>query len=190
MDSLPASHPCLTLTDIWKKFVFAYENLHADGVILMTRYGKGNHHLRHPDFRKIWQELNRRKAVVFVHPTHSISTELVSKSLPQPMFDYPHETGRTAIDLITSNMFRDYASDCKIILSHAGGTLPMLVGRTAGLLASSPFGTKSDKEIMEEASWFYFDTALSSSPGQLAALQMLAKPDHFFFWQRFPKCAE
>lgn len=97
------------------------------------------------------------------------------------MWDYPHETGRTAIDLITSNTLRHHASCCKIILSHAGGTLPMLLARAAGMQPFTDFGgatKKTREEIYEEAGWFYYDTALSSDPGQLAALQAVAGRDH------------
>jgi hypothetical protein len=37
----------------------------------------------------IWADLSRRDAVVFIHPTHPVDTQLVNQWLPQPMFDYP-----------------------------------------------------------------------------------------------------
>ena len=165
---------------------YAFDILKADGVVLMTRYGNDNHYLGHPDFVPIWDELNRRKAVVFIHPTHPVDSHLVNKTLPQPMFDYPHETGRTAADLITSNTFRDHASQCSIILSHGGGTLPVLLGRLAGLQPVSGFGEKSMEDIYNEAAWFYFDTALTTDAAQLAALTRVAKRDHILFGSDFP----
>lgn len=152
----------------------------------MTRYGSGNHYLGHPDLIPVWEELNRHNAVVFVHPTHPVDTNLVNASLPQPMADYPHETARAAIDLITMDTLRKHAKDCKIILSHGGGTLPMLVGRLVGLQPSSGFGSKSPEQIREEVGWFYFDTALCSAPEQLLALQELATPGHILFGSDFP----
>jgi hypothetical protein len=122
---------------------YALDELKADGIMLMTRYGSYNHYLGHADFVPIWQELNARKAVVLVHPTHPVDVNLVNKCLPQPMMDYPHETARTAMDLILSDMFRLHAPDCRIILSHGGGTLPMVVSRVAGLALSTPFINKS-----------------------------------------------
>ncbi len=156
-------------------------------MVIFTRYGNDNHYLGHPDFRPIWEELNRRKAVVFVHPTHAVDTNLVNKHLPQPMFDYPHETGRTAIDMILSNTLNSVAKDCKIILSHAGGTLPTLIYRPAGMLPYTPFSVgKSTEQIVEEASRFYFDIAISSNPLTLPALFLLAKPGHVLFGSDFP----
>lgn len=165
---------------------YALNELRADGIILMTRYGSGNHYLGHPDLIPIWDELNLHKAVVFVHPTHAVDTSLVNSSLPQPMLDYPHETARTAMDLITTDRLREHARDCKIILSHGGGTLPMLVGRLAGLQPATTFGNKSAEQIREEVAWFYFDTALCSAPEQLLALQEIAKAGHILFGSDFP----
>jgi hypothetical protein len=71
---------------------YSLDILKADGIILFTRYGNENLYLGNARFIRIWQELNKRHAVVFIHPTHAVDTNLVSASLPQPMIDYPHET--------------------------------------------------------------------------------------------------
>lgn len=166
---------------------YALDELKADGVVFMTRYGSNNHYLGHVDFISIWQELNVRKAIVFIHPTAAVGATQVNKSLPLPMMDYPHESARTAMDLILSDRFRLHASDCRIILSHGGGTLPMIVARVAGL-ASTPFIKKTAEAIREEIGWFFYDTAMCSAPEQLAALQAIAKPGHILFGSDFPNC--
>lgn len=168
------------------EITYAFDTLHADGVILYTRYGSDNHYLGHLDFKPIWAELSRREAVVLIHPTHAVDTQWVNKSLPQPMFDYPHETGRAAMDLLTSGMLREYP-DCKIILSHAGGTLPYLIYRAAGMLPYTPVSIKrSTEDIVTEARNFYFDTAISANAITLAALLEFAKPGHILFGSDFP----
>ncbi|KAN0117889.1 amidohydrolase family protein [Hyaloscypha variabilis] len=169
-----------------EELAYGVDTLKADGVILFTRYKNDNHYLGHPDFRPIWQELNRRKAVVFIHPTHPVDTHLVNNHLPQPMFDYPHETGRTAIDMLLSDTL-SLTPDCKIILSHAGGTLPYLIDRVAGMLPYTPFSVnKTTTQILEEAKRFYFDTALSSNPGVLDLLLRFAAKGHVLFGSDFP----
>jgi hypothetical protein len=52
-----------------EEIAYALDTLKVDGIILITRYGDDNHYLTHTDFRPIWQELNRRKAVIFIHST-------------------------------------------------------------------------------------------------------------------------
>lgn len=178
---------CLT------ELTYAMDELHADGVTVFTRYGDDNHYLGHPDLTPIWQELNRRKAVVFVHPTHPVDTNLVDAFLPQPMFDYPHETGRAALDMILTGMLKNHAADCRIILSHAGGTLPYLIHRAAGMMPYTPAGPtvgKSTEEMIEEARMFYFDTAISANPITLQALFSFAKPGHVLFGSDFPYAPE
>lgn len=162
------------------------DELDADGVVLFTRYGPDNHYLGHPDFRPMWEELNRRKAVVFIHPTHPVDKNFVNPHLPQPMFDYAHETGRTAMDLILSGTL-ECAPECKIILSHAGGTLPWLIYRPAGMLPHTPFEVgKSTDELVAQAQRFYFDTALSATPYTIPLLLQFAKPGHILFGSDFP----
>jgi predicted TIM-barrel fold metal-dependent hydrolase len=169
-----------------RELLYALDTLGADGIILYTRYGSRNHYLGHPNFRSTWDLLDARGAVAFVHPNTPVDTTLVNPSLPQPMIDYPHETTRAAVDLIVSGTLSAHPN-VKIILSHAGGTLPYLALRPAVMLphmANAP--AKSTEEFMEEARSFYFDTALSGSHLTLGLLKNFAKPDHVLFGSDFP----
>ncbi|PWY68599.1 2-amino-3-carboxymuconate-6-semialdehyde decarboxylase [Aspergillus heteromorphus CBS 117.55] len=180
-----AALPCLldtagTLAEIQHSL----DVLHAEGVTLFTRYGPGNQYLGHPAFKPIWEELNARKAVVFIHPTHPADTNRVNPQLPQPAIDYPHETTRTAVDLLTTGTKRAYP-DCKVILSHAGGTLPYLISRLTTTTKSpeatyKPY-TTSPEEMVEDFKSFYFDLALSSSPAVLALLLSLVPYEHILY---------
>ena len=197
MASIRDSHPqsygffatiptLLDLKTATEEIKYSLNVLKADGVTLFTRYGKGNNYLGHADFKPIWDLLDELKAVVFIHPTHPADTNLVNPQIPQPMIDYPHETTRTAVDLITSGTISTHPS-LKIILSHAGGTLPYLAMRVAAMLPHIGFsGTKSTEEFMEDARSFYFDTALSGSKTTLEMLKSFAKEDHVLFGSDFP----
>lgn len=184
-----ASLPSLLNTKAcMEEIAYSLDKLHADGVIVFTRYGDDNHYLGHEDFLPIWAELDRRAAVVFVHPTHGVDTALVNPHLPLPMFDYPHETGRTGMDLILADSLNKFPN-CKVILSHAGGTLPYLIYRAAGMLPYTPFGkslAKSTEQILADARKFYYDTALSANPLSLPLLLKLAPPGHVLFGSDFP----
>ncbi|RPD75837.1 2-amino-3-carboxymuconate-6-semialdehyde decarboxylase [Lentinus tigrinus ALCF2SS1-7] len=163
---------------------YALDELGADGVTLFTRYGRGNQYLGDPAFAPIWAELDARAAVVFVHPTSGASVQLVNPTLPLPMLDYPQETTRAAADLIVTGVKRVHPR-CKIILSHAGGTLPYLVGRLA--MYSIVYPEKgSHAQIVEDAKSFYFDTALSTDKHVLDLLTAWAGPDRILFGSDFP----
>lgn len=181
------------------EIAYALDNLQADGIILLTSYSSADGHpkyLGHPSFTPIWDALNARNATVFIHPTHAAGSSIVSASLPQPAFDYPHETGRTAIDLILSGTLAQHAQACKIILSHAGGTLPFLIDRVAGLMPHAPASINSGlsrDEILAQARTFYYDTALSSSPMHLRGLYALLGPEgrgKVLFGSDFPNAPE
>ena len=166
---------------------YAFDTLKADGVTLFTRYGTATKdgYLGHPDYVPIWEELNARKAVVFVHPINGTNNSIFNDKLPGPGFDWPHETGRTAMDLILNHRLQRFP-DVKIILSHAGGTLPLLVRRST-LISLPEFGhAMSAEDIIGQAKSFYFDLALSGSPEILPLILGFAKRGHVLFGSDYP----
>ncbi|KAL8832831.1 MAG: hypothetical protein Q9191_000015 [Dirinaria sp. TL-2023a] len=167
------------------EIVYALDVLKADGVTLYSRYGEENYYIGHPEFAPLWEELDRRGCVIFLHPTHTAHPKFVNSHLPQPVMDYPHETARAATDLIMGGVIRKH-KNIKIILSHAGGTLPYLAGRIATSLADCGFSEVPEDEFMEDAKRFYFDTALSSNPYTLGLLLQFTGPENVLFGSDFP----
>ncbi|KAJ6015652.1 amidohydrolase family protein [Penicillium herquei] len=185
-----AALPCLLDTQgTLSEIRYSLDVLKAEGVTLFTRYGAGNQYLGNPAFKPIWEELNARKAVVFIHPTHPADTTRVNPLLPQPAIDYPHETTRTAVDMIITNTKRTYSA-CKVILSHAGGTLPYLITRMSTVskeaAATARIYGKSSEEIMEDFRSFYFDLALSSSVAVLRLVLEVIPNDHLLYGSDYP----
>ncbi|KAL8946953.1 MAG: hypothetical protein Q9222_006718 [Ikaeria aurantiellina] len=167
---------------------YAMGQLKAEGVTLFTSYA--GQYLGAKAFEPIWAELDKHHAVVHVHPIHVPGTPSAAPLLPQPLIDYPHETARTASDLVLSGRKRQYPK-CKIILSHAGGTLPSIAERVAVLRATVFSGVFKDQhpssgEIMEDFKSFYFDLALGGSAGVLNSLIGWAPSDHILYGSDFP----
>lgn len=74
--------------------------------------------------------------------------------------------------------------DCKIILSHAGGTLPYLLGRPASILAN-----KTAEELdafWDDARNFYYDVAVAGTENVLKILETFAKPGHVMYGSDAP----
>ena len=182
---LAALPSLLDTEDALGEIAYALDTLKADGVTLFTRYGPDNHYLGHPDFKPIWAELNRRSVVILVHPTHPVDVSTVS-GLPQPVIRYPFETTQTALDMITHNVVRDNPN-CKIILSHAGGTLPYLIGRPASIL---PKTDAEHEAFMDQARSFYFDSAVAGSENVLKIIEDFAKPGHILYGSDTPYANE
>jgi predicted TIM-barrel fold metal-dependent hydrolase len=190
--SVPSLHDTARCLE---EIAYALDTLHADGVILFTSYtspASPNNtdaaahrvsYLGDPAFAPIWTDLNRRRAVVLIHPTYTPNLFPANDALPVTMLDFSHETARTALDLVVSNTLRDYAGECKIILSHGGGTLASVLDRVAVLGKHS--GRKSAEQIREEVGWFYFDTALCAS-AQVDAVRRIAGRGHVLFGSDLP----
>ena len=94
--------------------------LHVDGVTLHSNYD--GVYLSDPRFDPVWQELDRRSATVFVHPTRPPQMPVLPGA-PSPFADYPADTTRCALDLVLKGHRKRFAST-KVILSHGGGYLP------------------------------------------------------------------
>lgn len=176
--------------DVLEEIEFSLKELHADGVTLFTSYGPDNVYLGHKAIKPVWEVLSALKATVFIHPTDLRPTgtaglEAEAPKIPQFVIDFPHETARTAVDLIVNGRLREYP-DTKIILSHAGGTLPYIAHRAAYLLADYPIIDKTADEFLEEARSFYYDIALSANEYPLGLLRKFANEDHILFGTDFP----
>jgi predicted TIM-barrel fold metal-dependent hydrolase len=91
------------------------------------------------------------------------------------------------MDLVLSDTKRQHP-DCKIILSHAGGTLPYLATRVANLVRGTPMGniSKTPSEILEDCKSFYFDLALCGSRHTMRLLLDFAQHDHIIYGSDFP----
>ena len=162
-----------------EEIAYAFDELHADGLTLFSRYGSDNHYLGHPDFKYVWDELDRRHAVVFIHPTHPVDCTFVNPNLPLPLLDYAFETTKTAVDLIMSRTVRDHPN-VKIILSHGGGTLPYIVARPASTMWRIDPSFKAE-DFIEDARSMYYDTALSGNAFVLSMLENFCKPGHLLY---------
>ncbi|KAF1925873.1 amidohydrolase family protein [Didymella exigua CBS 183.55] len=186
--SLPSLHDtpaCLA------EIEHALDVLRADGVVLFTSYSSppvpgvstGSaprvSYLGDSAFAPVWDALNRRRAVVLVHPTYTPNLLPASQALPVTMLDFAHETARSAMDLVVSGTLRERAGACKVILSHGGGTLASVVERVAVL------GGTGAEVVREDVRRFYFDTALCGE-AQVEAAGRIAGPGRLLFGSDLP----
>ena len=165
-----------------------YADLNADGVTLLTHYG--DDYLGDPKWEPVWAELNRRKAIVFIHPTRLAQPEL--PGIPAANVDFPFATTRAAVQMVTNGVIDRYP-DMKVILSHGGGFLPYAVYRFSmfavsgapGSAESETFAEDCDKVLAQFKS-FYLDTTLASSPTALPSLKAFADPTRILFGTDYP----
>lgn len=101
-----------------KELSYAIDSLKLDGVILLSNYD--GYYLGDPRFDKLFSELNRRKAVVFIHPATPPGIEKSHFGVPDTLMDVCFDTTRTAYSLMLNGTLRRYP-DVRFILAHAGG---------------------------------------------------------------------
>ncbi len=106
-----------------KEIECAFDTLHADGIGMMTSYG--DKWLGYPQFAPVFDELNRRKATVYTHPTAANCCVNLVQGISDAAVEYGADTTRTIVSLIFSGASQRYA-DINFIFSHGCGVLPRL----------------------------------------------------------------
>ena len=100
--TLPLPH----IDESLKEIAYAFDTLKVDGVGCMTSYG--DKWLGHPMFAPVWQELNRRKATVYTHPTGANCCVNLVQGLPDFVVEFGADTTRTIASLIFSGTSQKY----------------------------------------------------------------------------------
>ena len=184
--SLPLPDIQGSLTEI----AFALDELSADGVAVETNaHGK---YLGHHDFDPVFDELNRRHAIVFIHPTTPCMASSGHKAVPlpdfpRPMFEFFFDTARAVMNLFMSGTIHR-CPNVTFIIPHCGGAFPPLIRRFSsaaplmGLnLDISPSTVKASLNKQ-----FYFDTAGWAFPEQITGLLEWVDFDRILYGSDFP----
>jgi predicted TIM-barrel fold metal-dependent hydrolase len=161
---------------------YAMDILKLDGVGLLSNIDST--YLGDAKFDRLFQELNTRKSIIYIHPSTIPGWNTARLALPPFLVDAPHDTTRAVTNLLYSGTFERYP-DITYILAHAGGTVPYLVSR---ILLGEQYRDFSDfvkqiapKGMINYLKNLYYDTALSASPHCLRSLQELADNSHILF---------
>ena len=167
-----------------KEIEYALDVLKADGVGLQTNYG--DKWLGNPAYKPVFEELNRRKAGVYVHPLVAACCVNLSVGAFPAVIEVPHDTTRTVTSLLLSGSFVRYR-DIKWLFSHAGGTVPMLAGRINAFYGARPNLKEFAPDGIEaEFRRLYYDTANATSAPTMAALMKLVPATQVTFGTDFP----
>jgi predicted TIM-barrel fold metal-dependent hydrolase len=168
-----------------REIEYAFDTLKADGVGLLTSYG--TKYLGDPAFAPIFDELNRRKAVVYTHPIEPTCCMNPVPGINPQALEYPTDTSRTLISLIVSNT-ATRCPDVKFIFSHAGGTIVSIAARFLGAAVNAENLAKTPEanSRMYHMRRFYYDTAGSANPVQLQGLKLLVGAPQIVYGTDFP----
>jgi 6-methylsalicylate decarboxylase len=167
-----------------KEIEYVFDTLKADGVGLQTNYG--DKWLGHAMYKPIFDELNRRTAVVYVHPLVAACCGNLSVGTFPAVIEVPHDTTRTVTSLLLSGGFARWR-DIKWLFSHAGGTIPMMAGRINSFYAARPNLKDFAPEGIEgELRRLHYDTANATFPPTMAALLKLVPVSQITYGTDYP----
>src|SRR6202012_142351 len=171
-----------------KEVEYAFDTLKADGINLQSNYG--DKWLGNPVYKPVLEELNRRKAVVYVHPLVAACCGQLSVGAFPAVIEVPHDTTRTVTSLLLSGTLA-HLRDIKWLFSHAGGTIPMLAGRIDAFYARAAANGDKDKAFAPDGTGpelqrLHSDTANATSPPAMAALMKFVPASQVTFGSDYP----
>jgi predicted TIM-barrel fold metal-dependent hydrolase len=166
-----------------REIEYALDTLKADGIGLMTSYG--DKWLGDPAFDPVMQELNRRKAVVYTHPTIANCCRNLIPGLPPPVIEFGTDTTRAIAQLVFSGTVSRYP-DIRFIFSHAGGTMPFLIERFLFQANNPQAAKKLPNGVLHELRKFYYDIAQSFQAAPMLGLKKLVPLSQILFGTDYP----
>ena len=179
-----ASAPLPDTEGSLREIAYSLDVLKADGIILLTSYGDkwpGD-----PAYVPVFEELNRRKALVFFHPAAPNCCRNLIPNIPPVFTELPHDTTRAITSLLFSGSFALFR-DVRFIFSQAGGTVPMLAGRLAHYSAEmKDLVAKIPNGVEFELKRLHYDIASSANPPAMAALMKLVPTSQILFGGDYP----
>lgn len=165
-----------------REIEYACDVLGAQGVGVLTSYD--NRWLGHSAYAEVFDELNRRGAVVFAHPTTPTCCQNLLPDIAPLIAEVPQDTARAVINLLaTGTLHRN--PNIEFVFAHAGGTLPMLAGRIAhyGPAALANFAPHG---VQHELKRLNYDIAGTAFAPAIAALRHLVPVTQILLGSDYP----
>jgi predicted TIM-barrel fold metal-dependent hydrolase len=180
-----AQLPMPYVDETLKEIEYALDTLKADGVSFMTSYG--DQYLGDAAFAPVWEELNRRKAIVFTHPIEPKCCSADLAGFDPSYFEYGTDTTRTIASLIF-NRTAERCPDVNFIFCHGGGTVTSLTDRfMVQLVRTDPkYKGFTAEGVLAQLQRFYYDTAQAANPIAMASLTKLVATTQIVYGTDYP----
>jgi predicted TIM-barrel fold metal-dependent hydrolase len=166
-----------------KEIEYGFDVLKAPGVGLFTSYG--GEWLGDKRFDPVFEELNRRKAIVYVHPNTANCCGRLIPEVADPLIEFGTDTTRAIASYIYRGAARRYP-DVRMVWSHSGGTMPFLMERFNGADRAPAARAQAPEGFRAAASRFFYDIAQSTHAVPSRALRETVPVDHIVFGSDYP----
>jgi 6-methylsalicylate decarboxylase len=151
-----------------KEIEYAYDTLKVDAIGIYTNDNQGRWP-GDPYFEPMWQELNRRNAIVYVHPLAPTCCSSLKYGPAASMLEYDFDVTRAVASIVINGVMFRYPR-IRFITVHSGGTVPMLAGRMKDRVPKEAEQYLPDGLYAELRKWYY-DIAHASFPWPMAAMR-------------------
>jgi predicted TIM-barrel fold metal-dependent hydrolase len=166
----------------------SFDELGADGVVFETNFN--GLYLGDEALAPVYAELDRRAAVIFLHPTTSACgcwTSPFGKKLgpdlgyPRPMLEFMFDTTRTVTQMILSGTLETHKR-IRVVVPHAGAALPIFAERVVAFFKNAP----AVPDIRKALYGLHYDLAGAPVPELLTALLSVADPAKLHYGSDWP----
>jgi 6-methylsalicylate decarboxylase len=164
-----------------EEITYALDILHLDGVGLFSSVN--DRYLGDPLFEPVFEDLNRRNAVVFIHPTHCEAPTETNLGAPPFVVEYVFDTTRAIVNLIFAGTLKR-CPDIRFIIAHGGGTVPFLAQRISMLEGHR--NSPGVADVIPTLRALYYEIASTTAGYALRSLQELVDPTHILWGSDLP----
>jgi predicted TIM-barrel fold metal-dependent hydrolase len=177
---------CVPMDDVdaaLSEVAYGFDVLKAQGVGLFTSYA--GRWLGDTQFDPLFTELERRGAIVFVHPTSAACCTRLIPEVADTLIEYGTDTTRA----IASYVYRGAAHrfpNVRMIWSHSGGTMPYLIERFDGADRGAAARAQAPDGFRASIARFWYDIAQASNPVATRALRSVVPMEHIVFGTDYP----
>ena len=177
--------PFPDINGVMKEIEYGLDQLKADGIGIYTNDNQ-NRWPGDPYFEPMWQELNRRSTIVYMHPLAPRCCRDLNDSVPTAMNEFDFDITRACTSILANGVLHKYPN-IKIIIPHSGGTMPMIAGRIKDRYPKDPKHAEYiPNGVIAELQKFYVDIAHASFPYPMAAMLKFSHPDRIMFGTDYP----
>ncbi len=166
-----------------KEIAYALDVLKLDGVDIRTSYGM--QYLGDAAFAPVYEELNRRGAIIYCHPHEPRILQSPIPNVPGATIEFCTDTTRAIASVVFGGVSVRYP-DVRFIFSHGGGTLPFLIERFTRLAQRANFKKLMPRGVLPELRRFYYEVAQAAHPGALSSLTRMVNVKQILFGTDFP----
>ena len=161
-----------------EEIAYIFDTLKADALAIHTNDNQGRWP-GDPHFEPMWQELNRRNAIVYIHPMAPQCCRALQYGPAASMLEFDFDVTRAVASIVVNGIMFRYPN-IRFITVHSGGAVPMLAGRMKDRIPPGAEKYLPNGLYAELRKWYY-DIAHASFPFPFAAMKALMPESQILF---------